>query len=200
MKKTVQVQTGDAIVVDYIGRTAIEEGKTMEAACRKAVEAYLGVSAATAKDAYLTEDFEIFDTSVESVAKACGVHNPQRNYVEGLAFSAGAGQMIPGFDAAVMGMQANQTKTILIPAVEAYGEWSEKNIQSVPMTQLPPKPDGAAYVVGDMLYTQMGQQVQVVSISGDAVNMDMNHPLAGKNLVFDITIKNITRTGDVVQK
>ncbi|HCB51825.1 TPA: hypothetical protein DEP21_04645 [Patescibacteria group bacterium] len=69
-------------------------------------------------------DEEVFDTSVESVAKACGKYTAGRNYDEGLAFNVGAGQMIAGFDNGVEGMKIGQTKTISIPAAEAYGEWT----------------------------------------------------------------------------
>jgi hypothetical protein len=66
------------------------------------------------------EDGSVFDTSIESVAKACGTYSEGRNYNEGLTFTAGAGQMIPGFDAAVIGMKVGQTKTVNIPAAQAY--------------------------------------------------------------------------------
>ena len=59
-------------------------------------------------------DSEVFDTSVESVAQASGKYNPNRNYSEGLSFKVGAGQMIAGFDAGVVGMKVGETKTIKI--------------------------------------------------------------------------------------
>ena len=67
-------------------------------------------------------DKEVFDTSVKSVAEAAGTYSPQRNYNEGLSFTVGAGQMIKGFDEAVVGMKVGETKTVHIPAEKAYGK------------------------------------------------------------------------------
>jgi FKBP-type peptidyl-prolyl cis-trans isomerase 2 len=130
---------------------------------------------------------EVFDTSVEEVAKACGKHHPARNYNEGLAFTVGAGQMIPGFDKGVEGMKIGQTKTITIPAKEAYGERSESNIIQVERAQLP---DGE-YEKGMKLMSQMGQTFTVYEVNEKTISLDSNHELAGKDLIFDITLVEI---------
>ena len=81
-------------------------------------------------------DSEVFETSVESVAQARAKYNPTRHYSEGLSFKVGAGQMIAGFDAGVVGMKVGETKTIKIPAAQAYGERSEENIVRFPIKDL----------------------------------------------------------------
>lgn len=78
---------------------------------------------------------EVFDTSVESVAKAAALFNPQRNYSEGLSFTVGAGEMIPGFDEGVVDMKVGETKTITIPAEKAYGERNEELVFRVPLEE-----------------------------------------------------------------
>ena len=83
------------------------------------------------------DDQTVFDTSVESIAKACGKYASGRNYNEGLSFKVGAGQMIAGFDKAVEGMKVGETKTVTILAKDAYGERSEKNLIKVPRNQVP---------------------------------------------------------------
>lgn len=130
---------------------------------------------------------EIFDTSVEEVAKACGKHHPARNYNEGLAFTVGAGQMVPGFDKGVEGMKIGQTKTVTIPAKEAYGEWSKENIIEVERAQLP----AGDYQKGMKLMSQMGQTFTVYEVNEKTVLLDANHELAGKDLIFDITLVEI---------
>jgi FKBP-type peptidyl-prolyl cis-trans isomerase 2 len=131
-------------------------------------------------------DGTVFDTSVESVAKACGLYNTQRNYTEWLAFTAGAGQMIPGFDKGVIGMSTNETKTITIPSKDAYGD----STISFPIDQLPIKPDGSSYKVGESIATMNGT-VKIEALTNKEVTIKNNHPLAGKDLIFDITIKTI---------
>lgn len=130
------------------------------------------------------DDKNVFDTSVEEVAKACGKYNAGRNYNEGLSFTVGGGQMIPGFDKGVEGMKVGQTKTITIPAKEAYGERSKDALISIKKNQLPTWAD----VKWTKLMAWNGQQVTVYSVDGDNVVLDTNPELAGKDLIFDITI------------
>jgi peptidylprolyl isomerase len=111
-----------------------------------------------------------------------------------LEFTVGAGQMIAGFDAAVVGMKVGETKTVTIPAAEAYGERSEDNVVTLPVSALPadlhPK-------VGDTLSmtTAEGQIVDVVvlEITDEYIKVDANHFLAGKDLTFEITMVEINR-------
>ena len=78
---------------------------------------------------------EVFDTSVKTVAEAGGKYSPQRNYDEGLSFTVGAGQMIKGFDEAVVGMKVGETKTVHIPAEKAYGARRDDLIVRVPLKE-----------------------------------------------------------------
>ncbi len=131
-------------------------------------------------------DGTVFDTSVESVAKACGLYTAQRNYAEWLEFTAWAWQMIAGFDAGVIGMSTNETKTITISSKDAYGDATV----SYPIAQLQAKPDGSAYAVGESIMTMNGA-VKIESLTDKEFTIKNNHPLAGKDLIFDITIKVI---------
>lgn len=133
-------------------------------------------------------DGTVFDTSIQSVAEEAGLYNPQRNYEEGLAFTVGAGQMIKGFDEAVVGMKVWETKTVEIPADRAYGERSEEMVIRVPLQE-----------AGDLSGAQVGMKIllggmypaTITEITDTEIVFDMNHELAGKALVFDITIKSI---------
>jgi len=131
---------------------------------------------------------EIFDTSVESVAQACGKYQAGRDYAGGLPFQVGAGQMIPGFDKGVEGMKLGQTKTIVIPAKDAYGEWSKDKLVAIDKTKVP---EADKYTVGTMVQTDYGQVFKVYEITDTQIIFDANHELAGKDLSFDITIKEI---------
>lgn len=134
-------------------------------------------------------DSEVFDTSHEHIAKAAGKHHPQRDYTSWLSFEVGAGQMIAGFDKGVVGMRLWETKTVTIPAVDAYGEYNEALMMEVPLSQLPPKKGW--FVAGDQLFTQAGHRLTIKEVTEKHVVIDQNHELAGKDLIFDITIIKI---------
>lgn len=71
------------------------------------------------------ENGTLFDTSIEAEAKKANL--PLRPAYSPLSFTVGAGQMIEGFDSAVVGMKEGQEKTVTIPPEEAYGVWSQEN-------------------------------------------------------------------------
>ena len=135
------------------------------------------------------DDETVFDTSVEEVAKACGKYATGRDYSQWLSFEVGAGQMIAGFDKGVEGMTIGQTKTIHIEASEAYGERSEANIIKVPRTQIPNADQLKKWM---KVYASNGQPFTVYDVNDQEITLDANHELAGKKLIFDITIQAIS--------
>lgn len=100
-----------------------------------------------------------------------------------LDFTAGAGQMIAGFDAAVMGMAVGDTKTFRLSPTEAYGERSDDLIIEVGLDVVP---EGT--VAGQELVDGVGNRVVVVEVRDDVVVLDQNHPLAGEFLTFEIEL------------
>lgn len=80
------------------------------------------------------DDDSVFDSNIEEVAKAAGTFNPARPY-EPLSFAVGAGQMIPGFDKAVVGMKTGEKKTVTIPPEEAYGQVQPELTRTLPVEQ-----------------------------------------------------------------
>lgn len=123
-------------------------------------------------------DGSVFDSSVER---------------EPLEFELGAGMMIAGFDKAVHGMKVGDKITTNIVADEAYGQKNDEMVIEVPKAQLPEdlKPE-----VGQQLAMQQpnGQSIPVVvtKVEDQTVEIDANHPLAGKDLVFDIELVEIS--------
>ncbi|MEO8108403.1 MAG: peptidylprolyl isomerase [Ginsengibacter sp.] len=109
-----------------------------------------------------------------------------------LEFKVGAGQMIPGFDQAIPGMNIGEKKTITIAPADAYGEKNNEAIIEFPKTNIP----------ADMkletgmklqLRNEAGQPIPVVvtEVKAETVILDANHELAGKELVFDIELVEI---------
>ena len=110
-----------------------------------------------------------------------------------MEFTLGAGQMIEGFDKAVVGMKVGETKKFTIPADQAYGQRDETMTKVVNKSQLPA---GMSPVVGDKLQinSQNGPVVVVVTdVTDTTITIDGNHELAGKDLTFDISLMELTK-------
>ena len=107
---------------------------------------------------------------------------------EPLSFMIDDGRMIQGFNDAVIGMAVNDTKTITLPPEEAYGPYREDAIIEVALTDLP---EGVA--VGDELVSPTGSVAVVIAVGDEFATIDTNHPLAGQNLTFEITLVSIER-------
>lgn len=109
-----------------------------------------------------------------------------------LEFTLGENQVIPGFEEAVKGMATGESKTVTIECDQAYGQRAEDRIMTVALKDLNldfnPKQ-------GDQLTLQRqdGQQMMVTVTDIDETNMtlDANHPLAGKDLVFEINLVSV---------
>jgi peptidylprolyl isomerase len=122
------------------------------------------------------DDGQVFDSSRER---------------EPLEFTLGGGQVIPGFEAAVRGMGPGEEKTVRIPADEAYGERRDDMVMVVERERIPEniEPD-----VGQQLQIAQGNQVAVVTVTDvaeESVTLDANHPLAGRDLTFELELVEI---------
>ena len=106
-----------------------------------------------------------------------------------LSFEVGSGKIIPGFERAVVGMEPGESKTITIPSEEAYGPRRQEQVLEVDKSMLPADLDPE---VGQQLEVQQSDgatAVVTVTDIGDAkITLDANHPLAGKDLIFDIEL------------
>ncbi|MFP4088379.1 MAG: peptidylprolyl isomerase [Desulfobacteraceae bacterium] len=123
------------------------------------------------------EDGNVFDTSLER---------------EPLEFKIGGGQVIEGFEEAVIGMSPSDTKTTTIPSDKAYGEYREDMVIEVDKGRFP---DHIEPEVGQQLELKQenGQTVvvSITDINDPVVTLDANHPLAGKDLTFEIQLMEI---------
>lgn len=122
-------------------------------------------------------DGTVFDSSLER---------------EPLEFTLGEGQVIPGFEEAVVGMEPGGTKNITLAPDQAYGDYNAEAVTDVPRDQIPPH---IAPEVGMMLEVRLetGQPAHVIitEVSDESVTLDGNHPLAGKDLSFDLSLVEI---------
>lgn len=105
----------------------------------------------------------------------------------------GEGQMIPGFEAALMGMAVNEKKTFTLEPDDAYGHRNDELTHTFQRSEIPPEatPETGQTI---LLSTPDGRQVpaQVIEVTDEKVVVDLNHPLADQSLTFDIEIVGIT--------
>ncbi|MEX1063064.1 MAG: peptidylprolyl isomerase [Balneolaceae bacterium] len=124
------------------------------------------------------EDGSVFDSSQDK---------------EPLEFTIGSGQLIPGFEKAVEGMDEGDSTKVTIPSDEAYGEPREDLVISVPKENLP---DDVEPEIGMQLQVNQpdGQAVpvRITDIAEEDIKLDANHPLAGKDLVFEIKLVEVS--------
>ena len=130
-------------------------------------------------------DGEVFDSSLDPPGDSSGIGEP-------LEFVIGSGQMIPAFEQGVIGMEPGESKTVSIPAEQAYGPHHPQGVMEVERSQLP---TGMPLEVGSIVQGNApnGEQVPftVVEVTASRVTLDRNHPLAGKDLTFEIKLVEV---------
>ncbi|MCL7763775.1 peptidylprolyl isomerase [Polaribacter sp. Z014] len=112
---------------------------------------------------------------------------------EPVEFVLGEGRLIPGFEQGLIDMKVNEKKTITIAKEEAYGEVNEQLIQEVAKANLPQDMEPKVGM-GLVSKSPEGQEMNlmIVEVKDDSVVIDGNHPLAGRDLVFDLEVVEIT--------
>lgn len=109
-----------------------------------------------------------------------------------LTFNAGKGEVIEGFDKAIIGMKKDESKTFTIPSENAYGPVRKELVIGVPRSKLPAQPDpkeGMQLVLRD----PQGRNIPatITKVEKEIVTVNLNHPLAGKDLTFQIKVVGI---------
>ena len=124
----------------------------------------------------ITGTDEVFDSSYERE--------------EPLSFLVGHGQMIPGFEAALMNKGSGDQLTVHIPCAEAYGERDDEALQQIPLAHLP---EGVEVGVQLAAQTESGHviPVRVVALDDSEATLDFNHELAGQDLTFEIQVISV---------
>lgn len=107
---------------------------------------------------------------------------------EPMAYIEGTGQVLPGLENELGGMQAGESKRVEIVADQAFGPYDDDQVVRVPKTQLPVQD----VQIGDQFQTDPNSPpLTVVEVGDDYVTMDANHPLAGVDLIFDLDVIDI---------
>ena len=117
-----------------------------------------------------------------------------------LEFVVGSGQVIPGFDDAVRDLEIGEATTVTIPAANAYGPHLPEAMHQFPRDAFPPEPEPE---VGWMveLESDDGQRIPaaVAEVTAEYVLLDLNHPLAGQDLTFEIELVAVGADEDTAE-
>ena len=160
-----QAQHGDSVRIDYVG--TLEDG--------------------TIFDSTLPEECGDECSSDACDDEGCGCEGGP------MEITIGNEDFFPQIEEALVGMSVGEKKSVVVPAAEAFGEYDEQKVFSVPRADLP---DDMEVEVGDELILTGEQEdedlaVTVVEITDEQITFDANHPLAGEDLTFEITLNEI---------
>jgi len=132
------------------------------------------------------EGGQVFDSS-ECREDDCGCESGPMEFV------IGEGEVIPGFEQAIIGMSPGDEKTVTIPASEAYGERMDEMVAVVDRSEIPPDLELAVGL--SLEVTQENGNafpVLITEVNETSVTLDANHPLAGKDLTFELRLVQIS--------
>jgi len=140
----------------------------------------------------MTEEIKVKDGHVVSMEYTLEVDGDVADTSEGrepLEFVHGAGNIIPGLEREMTGMAVGESKDVIVPAVDAYGEQDDSAFMDVPRGQFPKE---IPIEIGTeiQVQNQNGQPMysRIDKIEGDNVRLNFNHPLAGKELHFAVKV------------
>lgn len=105
---------------------------------------------------------------------------------EPFSYTQGSHLIVPGLEKALTGMKPGEKKRVVVPPDQAYGAYDASKRLTVPKTKVP-----ADAKVGSVLQDKAGRVLRVVEATSDSVILDANHPLAGKELTFDVKILTV---------
>jgi peptidylprolyl isomerase len=128
------------------------------------------------------ETDEVFDTTDEELAKEEGIHDENKTYGPKLVV-VGEGYVLKGLDDRIPGLKLGETAEVEIPPEEAFGERSPENVRTLPYRNLRSK--GVNPVVGQQIELD-GRSAMVRSVGAGRVQLDYNHPLAGRKIVYHV--------------
>ena len=172
-------QTGDKVTVHYTG--TLEDGSVFDSSEEPAEEANDHSCGCSSKAAS--------DHSCGDGDHGCGCASEATGPME---FVIGAGQLIPKFEAAVIGLEPGQSVTITIPADDAYGQYAEEMVAVIERSEIPPEINPEpGHQMEVILEDGSPLPVLVTAVSDTTITLDGNHPLAGRDLTFSIRLVEI---------
>jgi len=109
-----------------------------------------------------------------------------------IEFKIGSGVLLPGFENTVTEMEVDETRTVNIPCKDAYGDVNDEMVGEIPRTNLPDDIEPEVGMVLSMQSPDGEMPVRVIALDEENLTLDANHPLAGKDLTFELTLVEIS--------
>lgn len=130
-----------------------------------------------------------------SVALENGVElDNTRIRAEPVSLTMGDGNLLPGFENALLGLRAGDRRTVHLPPEDAFGEWNPDNLQTFDTVKFADRPEVDQMIeFEDKAKTTLAGVVK--SVNDDVTEIDFNHPLAGRNVIFEVEIMRVTPAG-----
>lgn len=122
------------------------------------------------------EDGSIADTNVDGTP---------------LVYTQGEGQILPALEAALTGLSVGASKRVELPAAQAYGEVDQASFKDIPADRIPEDSRQVGALLTATRIDGQAQQVRVAAVEEGNIVLDFNHPLAGKDLVFEVEIVSV---------
>lgn len=149
-----------------------------------------GATSVSNDGGFIVQDGDLVEVHYTGTLDDGSTFDSSRERGSPLSFTAGTGEVIPGFDEAVRGLAVGESRTVRMLPADAYGDWSEDLVVEVPYG-----PSQGDVAVGDEVFLNTGRAAVVLEVKEGTVVLDANHELAGQALTFEIEVIAITRPG-----
>ena len=133
------------------------------------------------------ETGDVFDTTYEDVAEEAGINNPDKEY-KPMVLAVGSSQLIPKLHEEIKKLDVGDKKSVEIPCEDAFGKRDPSLIKLIPMKEF--KKQGMTPYPGMRIQAEGGEG-RILTVNGGRVKVDFNHPLAGKDLIYDVEVTEI---------
>ena len=135
----------------------------------------------------IKENDEVFDTTYDEIAQEAGIFDENKTY-KPIPIVVGGNHLLPAIEDAIIGLEAGDRKTVEVESDDAFGPRDPKSIQLIPMKEF--KKQGMTPYPG-MRISAEGGEGRILTVNGGRVKVDFNHPLAGKDLIYDVEVTEI---------
>ena len=135
----------------------------------------------------IKETDEVFDTTYDEIAQEAGIFDENKTY-KPIPIVVGGNHLLPAIEEAIIGLEAGDSKTIEVESENGFGPRDPKAIQLIPMKEF--KRQGMTPYPG-MRISAEGGEGKILTVNGGRVKVDFNHPLAGKDLIYDVEVTEI---------
>lgn len=140
----------------------------------------------------IKENDEVFDTTYDEIAQEAEIFDENKTY-KPIPIVVGGNHLLPAIEKEIVGLDAGDRKTVEVDSDNGFGPRDPKAIQLIPMKEF--KKQGMTPYPG-MRISAEGGEGRILTVNGGRVKVDFNHPLAGKDLIYDVEVTEIIEDND----